>query len=47
MEAKEEYIKLKDMGVFDTLFPNLTGEWEKDKKEFIKEYNLNSEILGL
>jgi hypothetical protein len=34
---KAEYQSLLKSGMFWEFFPELTGEWEKDKAAFIKE----------
>jgi len=44
-EIKSIYDSLKESGDFELLFPNLTGDWLEDKKEFISQYNSNEEIL--
>jgi len=33
---KADYFKLLGSGMFWEIYPELTGEWEKDKDEFIK-----------
>lgn len=34
-ESKEKYVKLLDSGMFWEIYPELTGNWEKDKDEFM------------
>ncbi len=44
-EIKSEYNKWLSLGEeFNEMFPTLTGEWVKDKKEFTKMYNLNEDL---
>lgn len=44
-EAKKEYDAMLNSGDLEILFPDMTGDWEKDKKRFIRNYNKNQEIL--
>lgn len=37
--AKEWYDKLKSSGDLVDMFPNLSGEWSKDKSAFLIEYD--------
>lgn len=46
-DIRVEYDRLKELGDdFFEMFPSMTGEWENDKKEFTKYYNMNKDILG-
>lgn len=36
---KEEYFRLLKSGMFWEFYPQLSGEWEKDKKEWKKIYS--------
>jgi len=38
IKAREQYNLLLDTDSLEELYPEMTGEWEKDKKKFIKEY---------
>ena len=44
--AKSEYRILLENGELLEMFPNFTGQWAKDKKEFIKFHEMNEEILN-
>lgn len=44
--ALDHYNHLLSKGYLLELFPDLTGEWEQDKKEFIVQYNKNQELLN-
>ncbi len=44
-EIRRQYEVLLDMGTLLELFPRLTGDWEKDQKRFIAEYNENMNLL--
>ena len=46
-EAKKEYDLLLKTGELLEAFPFLTGEWQKDKEEFIESYLLNLDIINL
>jgi hypothetical protein len=35
-KSEKDYFKLLRSGMFWEIYPELTGEWEKDKEEFIK-----------
>ena len=35
-KLKSDYLKLLHSGMFWEFHPELTGDWEKDKEEFIK-----------
>lgn len=39
------YKSLSDSGDLNEMFPNMTGNWDKDKKKFSSDY-LNSTYLG-
>jgi hypothetical protein len=43
--AKSEYEGLKASGDLKTLFPRMTGNWEKDKTEFIRLHEANLSAL--
>jgi hypothetical protein len=38
-KSEKDYFKLLSSGMFWEIYPQLTGEWEKDKDEFIKNEN--------
>lgn len=38
-KSEKDYFKLLQSGMFWEIYPELTGEWEKDKDEFIKTEN--------
>jgi len=44
--AKKLYMSLESSGDLKELYPNLHGEWEKDKKEFIRNYEINQELIN-
>ena len=44
--VKHLYKSLKDSGDLKELYPNLTGIWDKDKSEFILNYEINQEIIN-
>ena len=41
---KEDYEKLLASGMFWEFFPELTGEWEKDKELWQENIRLNNKI---
>lgn len=46
----DEYCKLQDMGFFFEFFPNLSGEWLRDKEfftTFVTEREMNKEYVKL
>lgn len=45
--AKQEYNILLNCGELLEMFPNFSGNWSRDKKEFLKFHELNEEILNL
>lgn len=45
-EAKKIYDALQESGALTTLYASMKGVWEKDKKEFLKQYNENEEIIN-
>lgn len=45
-EIKKLYDSLLHSGDLLEEFPNMTGEWKKDKKEFTDQYMKNEEILN-
>lgn len=44
-EIKSIYESLVESEEFEIMFPDLTGSWEEDKKEFERRYNQNLDIL--
>jgi hypothetical protein len=44
--AKAEYELLFETGELLDIFPNYTGVWKKDKKDFITYFELNEAILN-
>lgn len=44
-EAQNHYNLLKDSGELFELFDDATGEWEQDKKGFIKHYEENIKLV--
>ena len=46
-EAEDLYNNLKKSFAeeFFMMVPGMTGDWEKDKKEFVVFYNMNKDIL--
>ena len=44
-EAKLQYDAFLDTGDLEMLLPGASGEWEKDKKLFIKAYQAHKELL--
>lgn len=45
-EINAIYETLKENGDLFNIFPDMTGEWEKDRKRFTKEYGRNEIMLG-
>ena len=45
-EARAIYDTMLENGELGMMLPNAEGEWEKDKKKFIKIYNENLDLLG-
>ena len=41
MTAKKEYMFLYSNGMLGDLYPDLSGDWEEDKKEFTVIWELN------
>lgn len=37
---KKEYFELLKTGMFWEFYPNLVGDWEKDKRAWRKEWNI-------
>lgn len=37
LSFKQRHQQLKESGMFWEFYPNLSGDWEKDKIEFIKD----------
>lgn len=44
-EARSIYDSLLKSGDLFDFYPNLTGVWIEDKKEFIKQYNTTQKLL--
>lgn len=44
-EIRAVYDALLDSGDLEEMFPNLTGNWEKDKKEFSEQYEITEHLL--
>lgn len=44
--VKQEYDALKKSGDLLDMFPDLTGSWSKDKKEFTNYWESNQQILS-
>lgn len=44
-EAEAIYYAMLDSGDLLDLYPNLSGEWAKDEKQFIRDYNLNNSLI--
>lgn len=40
------YKELKESGDLSTMFPGLTGDWEKDERSFTRQYESNEELLS-
>lgn len=38
-------MSLVESGDLECVFPNLSGDWEKDKKKFTVEYEKNQDLL--
>ena len=45
-EIKKWYESLRQSGDLLAMFPNLTGNWEKDKKDFTHQYNTTELLLN-
>jgi hypothetical protein len=44
-EMKSIYDSLLESGDLLEMFPGLTGEWTKDKTDFKRQYDINSQAL--
>ena len=44
-EMKSIYESLLDSGDLLDMFPGLTGDWAKDKKDFKRQYDMNNQAL--
>lgn len=44
--AKKEYKILLENGELLDMFPHFTGQWSKDKKEFIQYQEMNEKIFN-
>lgn len=45
-EAQKEYNALFESGELLMMFPNLKGDWDKDKKSFTRYYEDNQRLLN-
>ena len=45
-EAKIQYDLFLESGDLEDLFPSMTGEWEQDKKSFIKKWEIHKKIIN-
>ena len=45
MSVKQDYDLLLESGDLKLLFPKAKGEWDLDKDQFTKIYNINQELL--
>jgi len=45
MSVKQDYDLLLGSGDLKLLFPSASGDWEQDKKQFTKIYDINQELL--
>lgn len=45
-EIKLMYESLLESGDLFSLFPNMTGDWVKDQKDFTTQYDFNLDILN-
>ena len=43
LEIKDSYDKCMNTGMFFTMYPNLTGEWEDDKDFWLEEFFIQFE----
>ena len=46
-EAKLQYDAFLETGDLEMLLPGASGEWEKDKKSFVKIYKDYKELLNI
>lgn len=44
-EAKLQYDAFLEAGDLEMLLSGAVGDWEKDRKEFIKAYTIHKELL--
>jgi hypothetical protein len=44
-EMKSIYESLRDSGDLLDMFPGLTGDWIKDKRDFKRQYDINNQAL--
>lgn len=44
-EMRSIYDSLLESGDLLDMFPGLTGEWVKDKKDFKRQYDINNQAL--
>ena len=47
MTANQEYNKLLSSGELFELFPELSGDWEKDRGRFERDWEMNQEIFNM
>ena len=47
MTANQEYNKLLSSGELFELFPELSGDWEKDRSRFERDWEMNQEIFNM
>jgi len=45
-EIKLMYESLLESGDLFSLFPNMSGDWAKDQKDFTTQYDFNLDILN-
>lgn len=44
-EAKALYYAMLDSGDLLELYPNLTGDWNEDEGQFLRDYELNNRMM--
>lgn len=45
-QAKEHYEAIKERGELTDILPSATGDWEKDKSDYIPHYNENVKLVA-
>ena len=45
-EAKKIYESLKQTGDLKLMYSSMTGDWHKDSKKFIAQYNANEDLIN-
>lgn len=45
-KAWEHYFRLIKNGFFKEMYPNLSGVWQQDKDEFIKDFNITYDFIN-